>query len=90
MVATKHDRELAELRNLGKTVIEKLGEIGIFSESHLRRVGPSRAYALMQKNSDRNLPVCYYLYSLEGALRDRHWDDIPEKIKKSLLKSIGR
>jgi DNA transformation protein len=86
----QNNRALSGLKNLGATIIKRLGEIGIYSESDLRGIGSSQAYMLMRKNSDRNLPVCYYLYSLEGALLDRHWDDIPEKTKNSLLKSIGR
>ena len=31
------------------------------------------------------MPVCYYLYSLEGALKDRHWDDLGDGVKKQLL-----
>jgi hypothetical protein len=35
------------------------------------------------------LPVCYYLYSFEGALSDKHWDDIGEKRKRELKEKIG-
>jgi DNA transformation protein len=31
------------------------------------------------------MPVCYYLYSLEGALRGKHWDALGESVKRSLL-----
>jgi len=81
---------LKDLRNLGQKIIRKLGEIGIYSEGDLRRVGISEAYLLMQKNEEKRLPVCYYLYSLEGALEDKHWDEISDKKKTDLLKLVGK
>ena len=83
-------RKLEEMRNLGATIVRRLTEIGIYSEADLQRVGPVDAYVLMQKQETTPLPVCYYLYSLEGALQDKHWDAISEKRKKELLKAIGR
>jgi hypothetical protein len=38
----------------------------------------------MQANASGALPVCLYLYSLEGALTGRHWNDLPA-VKKALL-----
>jgi hypothetical protein len=44
-----------------------------------------RAHALLkQRHSQETLPVCYYLYSFEGALTDQHWNAIGETRKKSL------
>jgi DNA transformation protein len=84
------NRDLSALKNLGATITIKLGEIGIYSESDLRRVGPAAAYRLMQKHEGKKLPVCYYLYSLAGALEDKHWDDLSDQRKKELLIDIGR
>jgi len=90
MPTRKANRDLAELKNLGPTIVRKLGEIGMHSENDLRRIGPAQAYLLIQKQEGRKLPVCYYLYSLAGALEDKHWNDLPEKQKKNLRKEIGR
>lgn len=35
------------------------------------------------------LPVCYHLYSLEGALRDRHWAALGSRVKKQLLDQVS-
>lgn len=79
------NRPLTDLRNLGKQVTRMLGEVGIHSEEQLRRVGPVEAYRRMKALSPQTtLPVCYYLYSLEGALTDRHWDEIGPERKKQL------
>ncbi len=89
MTPRKPNRELSELRNLGPTIVRRLSEIGIHSENDLRRIGPAQAYLLIQKHEERKLPVCYYLYSLAGALENKHWNDIPEKQKKNLRREIG-
>jgi len=38
---------------------------------------------------NETLPVCYYLYSFEGALCDKHWNDIDEDKKLELKKKIS-
>jgi DNA transformation protein len=35
--------------------------------------------------------VCYYLYSLQGALMGVHWDSVPKNVKDELfLKAKGK
>ncbi|WP_442906318.1 TfoX/Sxy family DNA transformation protein [Halomonas sp. GT] len=38
---------------------------------------------------EERLPVCYYLYSFEGALTDTHWNKIGEHRKRQLRAQIG-
>ena len=42
-----------------------------------------------EKYPDETLPVCYYLYSFEGALNNKHWDEIGEQRKQQLKAQIG-
>jgi DNA transformation protein len=44
---------------------------------------------IKEKYPAETLPVCYYLYSFEGTLDDKHWDDIGEKRKRELREKIG-
>jgi DNA transformation protein len=82
--------ELTKLRNIGATVAKCLNEIGVFSRHDLERIGPVFAYQKMKRlNPDATLPRCYYLYSLEGALRNVHWDDLPQSIKQRLSIEAG-
>lgn len=39
---------------------------------------------------DKNIPVCYYLYSLEGALTDTHWDELPQAAKDQLRADVEK
>ena len=81
---------LAGLRNIGPTIAKRLKDVGITTKEELRKVGPARAYEMIAaKNPDVTIPVCYYLYSLEGALRGQHWDKIPERTKRQLRRAAG-
>lgn len=83
-------RHISELQNIGKTVAGRLHQIGITTESDLRRVGAARAYKrLAEQQPGKHLAVCYYLYSLEGAIQNRHWDDFSDKEKKQLRLAAG-
>ena len=63
----------------------RLNEIGVRMRADLARVGPVAAYRQICANyPDRTIPVCYYLYSLEGALTDTHWDALPSAVKGAL------
>lgn len=85
----KKNSDLAGLKNIGPTIEKRLNEIGIKSRGDLERVGAANAYKMIRdRNPGRTVPVCYYLYSLQGALMGRHWDDVPEKMKEQLLKQV--
>ncbi len=88
---TRKNIKLSELKNIGNTVEKRLNEIGVYTKAELEQVGPAEAYKEMKANHpDKTLPVCYYLYSLEGAITGVHWDDVPEETKKLLQKQIEK
>ncbi len=85
------NRDLTNLKNIGKKIAGRLIEVGIFSEDDLRRVGAVGAHRMIkQRYPNQTLPVCYYLYSFEGALTDKHWDEIREQRKQQLRAQIGK
>jgi len=90
MKKSRDNRDLVALKNIGPTIARRLNGIGVRSEEDLRRMGPAEAYRRMQAREQSTLPACYYLYSLAGALENRHWDDLSEEKKSALLKSAGR
>ena len=87
----EQNRELTELKNIGQKIARRLNQVGIFSEQGLRRAGPVGAHKMIKaKFPGETLPVCYYLYSFEGALSDRHWNHIGQKRKQELKEELGR
>lgn len=83
-------RQLTDLKNIGKKIAGRLNEAGIFSEDDLRRVGAVEAHRMIkQRHPDETLPLCYYLYSFEGALIDTHWNAIGEQRKRELKAQIS-
>jgi DNA transformation protein len=80
---------LRGLKNIGPTIAARLEAVGIRTVGELRRVGSAAAYHLIKANSPgQTIPVCYYLYSLQGALDGIHWNDLPEKKKRRLLDQV--
>lgn len=85
------NRNLTDLKNIGQKIAARLEEAGIHSEAELRKAGAVEAHKRIKKNHpDETLPLCYYLYSFEGALKDKHWDAIGDKRKQELKAKIGR
>lgn len=83
------NRSVTELKNIGAKIAGRLNEAGIFSEEELRFYGAAEAHKMIKKNHPNEpLPVCYYLYSFEGALCNQHWDAIGEQRKQELKKAI--
>ena len=84
------DRTLVgQLKNIGPTVARRLLEIGVKTRQDLNSVGSVAAYRHISANyPEKHFPVCYYLYWLEGAVRDQHWNAIPERVKRSLQRQV--
>ncbi len=82
--------DIAQLKNIGTTVAARLNEIGVFTKAELKKLGSVNAYQQIQTNHpNAHLPVCYYLYSLEGALKNKDWRDFSEKQKLEMRKQAG-
>lgn len=78
-------------KNIGSTIRKRLNEIGVFTLADLAAITPVKAYqAICDQNPNKTFPVCYYLYSLQGALLNTHWDDLPEDIKADLRELVGK
>jgi len=86
----KQNRKLVELQNIGKKIAARLNEAGIFSEDELRVIGSVEAHKMTkEKYPDEVLSVCYYLFSFEGALEGKHWNEIGKSRKKELRDKIS-
>ncbi len=83
--------DLRRCKNLGSTIIRNLNKIGIYNYRDLKKMGAVKVYKkLTSKYPTTTWSVCYYLYSIEGAIVNKHWDDIGASRKKALLKAIQK
>jgi DNA transformation protein and related proteins len=82
---------LKKAKNIGPTIANRLYEIGVYTIADLQKIGAAKAYLKIKENyPNKIIPVCYYLYSFEGALLNLHWNGVPEKRKIELLKAVGK
>ena len=87
----KRKSELSHLKNIGPTIEKRLNEIGVHTRADLQRLGPAKAYQwICRSYPNQTIPVCYYLYSLQGALTDVHWDKVPKQAKEQLLREAKK
>lgn len=77
---------LRGLTHIGPTIAERLETIGVRTVGDLERLGPAKVFRrLQQADADQTIPVCYYLYALQGALESKHWNRIGAASKRRLL-----
>lgn len=83
--------DLRKAKNIGTTIEKCLNEVGVFTLADLAEMTSVEAFKrIREHHPEKTIPVCYYLYSLEGALLNLHWNDIPPELKEELKARIKR
>jgi len=78
------------LENIGPTIARRLRKAGVHARADLARLGPAKIFRrIREQYPNETISVCYYLYSLEGALRGCSWDQIGSRIKAKLREEAG-
>lgn len=86
----RDDTPLLGLKNIGPTIAARFAAVGIKTVGEVRAIGPAEAYRRVQaRHPEMTMPVCYYLYSLQGALQGVHWDALSPATKMKLRKDAG-
>ena len=74
--------ELTSLRNIGKEMEKKLKSVDISTAEELKKVGSKEAFVRLKL---RYPSVCaVYIYTLEGAISDIEYNQLPEDVKQNL------
>lgn len=71
------------LRNLGPKSAAWLRQVGLRTRDDLAATGPVEAYMRVRRAGFR--PGLNLLYAIEGALRDTHWQEVPEARRAELV-----
>jgi DNA transformation protein len=73
---------LNELPNIGKTLAQKLIEVGITTPKILKEKGLKKSFLLIR---EKDATACLnMLYALEGAIQNIRWHDLSEQTKENL------
>jgi len=83
MTSPRHGN-LSELKNLGAASVNILHAVGVNSYEELQEVGPVGTYKRIKSRGIHVSKVM--LYALQGALMDKHWNDLDPDLKKRLVK----
>jgi TfoX-like protein len=85
-VKTALGERMSKIRNVGPKSAAWLRQVGVRTTEDLARVGPVEAFLKVKRAGFR--PSLNLLYSMAGALADRHWADLPEEKKQELLGAL--
>ncbi|WP_305806483.1 TfoX/Sxy family protein [Stenotrophomonas sp. YIM B06876] len=73
-----------KLRNIGPKSAAWLRQVGLRTRADLVAAGPVGAFVKVRRAGFK--PSLNLLYSLEGALVDCHWQEIPEARRQQLVR----
>lgn len=76
--------ELSSMRNIGNEIEKKLKSVGICSAEELLQTGSKEAFVRLKMQYSN---VCLvHLYTLQGAIDDVEYNQLPDAIKQDLKK----
>lgn len=75
-----------KLRNIGPKSAAWLRQVGLRSCEDLAAIGAAAAFVKVRRAGFK--PSLNLLYSLEGALLDCHWQEVPESRRSELSRGV--
>lgn len=75
--------ETAKLRNIGPKSSAWLRQVGLRTREELAEIGSVEAFMRVKRAGFK--PTLNLLYSIEGALLDCHWQELPEARRDELV-----
>lgn len=75
--------EQEKLRNIGPKSSAWLRQVGLRTREDLDAIGAVEAFMRVKRAGFK--PTLNLLYSIEGALRDCHWQEVPDERRNELV-----
>ena len=75
-----------KMRNIGPKSAAWLRQVGLHTEADLVAAGAVEAFMRVRRAGFK--PSLNMLYALEGALRDCHWQEVPEARRAELVAAV--
>ena len=72
-----------KLRNIGPKSAAWLRQVGLRTQDDIAAVGTVEAFMRVKRAGFK--PTLNLLYAIEGALTDRHWQEVPEARRTELV-----
>ena len=72
-----------KLRNIGPKSAAWLRQVGLRTQDDIAAVGTVEAFMRVKRAGFK--PTLNLLYAIEGALTDRHWQEVPEARRNELV-----
>ena len=79
--------QLERIKNLGPESAKMLADVGIRTLEDIREFGSVNTYTLLKERGYHISLVM--VYALEGAIRDVHWNALPDQVKEGLKRDIA-
>ena len=78
--------KLSDLKNIGEASAKLLNSIEVFTKKDIEELGPVTIYFILK---DHGYDVSMNMvYALQGAIMNRHWNDLPKDVKAELIEQI--
>lgn len=74
------------IRNIGPKSTAWLRQVGVRSMEDLQKIGVLETFLRVKRAGFR--PSLNLLWSMEGAMRDCHWTDVPEERRAELSRAL--
>ena len=71
-----------KLRNIGPKSAAWLRQVGLRTQDDIAAVGTVEAFMRVKRAGFK--PTLNLLYAIEGALTDRHWQEVPDARRQQL------
>lgn len=81
------EQKLSALKGLGPKSEKHLNEVGIYTKSDLKEIGPVKAFIKLKRECSVK-PSLNFLYAMIGAINDVHWTRIAHREKGRLLMEL--
>jgi DNA transformation protein len=78
--------KLSDLKNIGPKTEKWLNEFEIYTLEDLENYSPVTLYQILRSNGyDVNM---IFVYALQGAIMDLHWNELPKDIRDQLKQEL--
>lgn len=85
----KKDTSVEDLKNIGGASADYLHDVGVHTLEDLKKMGVVEAFVKVKRRHHHKVDKVF-LYAMQGALMDVHWNAISDEMKSDLLVKVEK